>query len=498
MQGNDSVSIGEQVVSSSLWMGSWRWSARLIGLVATVILARLLLPEDFGIIAVGSVIVAFFMMMIDLGTESYLVRHPDPDRDDYDTGWTLRFLVVSAAAACVFLSAQIGADFFNDQRLVEVIRLLAVAGGISGLNNIGLTMYRRELQFRKIAFIGITQRLTASAVTIALAYWLRNYWSLVIGEVVFILVGLVLSYTRHPYRPRFSLSRLHQQWDFSKWIVLRNLATVLRTQGDKSIVAKFFGVEITGLFAMSARFAALPTVQLIQPLTAPIFSGLAKKQGDQEDFVANVLKVITASSFLILPAATLFALLDEPLINIILGERWVAVIPLIAPLTLAAMLGVLSEPVITALTIVGRVKLLAGLNWFSAIFVVMAVLLAAQWRDIEILVWARVAIAAILLLIFYLYFRSVLKVTLGSLIDAVYRPVVASLVMALVVHSLTIRLESAWVEIVAGVFIGGTSYVLSMGLLWRLAGSPDSGEALLVRKLSNIVARISSRRAASK
>ena len=218
MQGRETASIGEQVVSSSLWMGGWRWSARLIGLATTVVLARLLLPEDFGILATSVIVITFFTMMIDLGTDNYLVRHQAPDREDYDTGWTLRLIVISIASASVFLAAQPGADFFDDQRLVDILRLLAVAGLLGGFTNIGLTMYRRDLQF-----IGITQRLTSSAVTIVLAYWLRNYWALVIGEIVFMLVGLVLSYALHPYRPRFTLSRFHLQWDFSKWIVVRNL-----------------------------------------------------------------------------------------------------------------------------------------------------------------------------------------------------------------------------------------------------------------------------------
>ena len=490
MQGNDTVSIGEQVVSSSLWMGSWRWSARLIGLVTTIILARLLLPEDFGIVATSGIIVAFFAMMIDLGTDSYLIRHQAPDRDDYDTGWTLRLIVMTVASAGVFLAAQPGADFFNDQRLVDVLRLLAVVGWLAGFTNIGLTMYRRDLQFRKLAFIGITQRITSSAVTIALAYWLRNYWSLVIGEIVFVLVGLVLSYTRHPYRPRFTLSRVHQQWDFSKWIVVRNLGTVLRSQGDGIIIAKFFGVEIMGLFSMAGRFSALPTMQLIEPVMAPVFSGLAKKQDDHDVFVYSVLKVSTAIAFLMFPAATLFVLLDEPLVKIVLGERWNAVIPLIAPLTLTVMLSVLSNPVMTALTIEGRVKLLAGLNWFSAFFVILALFLAAQWHDIDILVWARVVIAFFLLSIFYTYFKALLKVSLVSLFSAIYRPALSSIVMALAIQALTTQLGNAWIEIVAGIILGGACYILSAGLLWRLAGSPDSGESLVVRKLFKIVARI--------
>jgi lipopolysaccharide exporter len=489
----DAASIGEQVISSSLWMVAWRWSARLIGLLTTVILARLLFPEDFGVVATAGIVAAFFTMMIDLGTDSYLIRHEAPDSDDYDTAWTLRLVVLSFASAAVFLAAQPGANFFDDQRLVDLVRFLAVVGFLSGFTNIGMTMYRRNLQFREIAIIGIIQRLSATATTLALAFWLRNYWAIVIGESVFALVGLVLSYTWHPYRPRIKFTRIHQQWEFSKWILVRNLGTVLRSQGDGLIIAKFFGVELMGIFSMGAKFAALPTQQLIKPVLAPIFSGLAKKQDDHDVFVASTLKVIGAMAFLTFPAATLFATLDEPLVNLILGERWDAVVPLVAPLTFTMVVAVLSNPFGIALTIEGRVKLLAGLNWFAAIFIVLAMLLVAQWRDLELLVWARLAMSAFMFIITCYYFQAILKVSVIALFSSIYRPALASLVMALVIHSVTIVSNSAWIMIIAGVVLGGVSYILMSGLLWRLAGSPDSGEALLVRKLGKVVAGISNR-----
>ena len=140
MQGNETASIGDQVVSGTLWLGSWRWSARLIGFVTTIILARLLVPEDFGILATGAIVVGFFAIMTGLGTESYLIRHKDPDHDDYDTAWTLRILVISISTVGIFFAAGPGADYFNDQRLVDVLQVLAIAGWLGGFANIGLTM----------------------------------------------------------------------------------------------------------------------------------------------------------------------------------------------------------------------------------------------------------------------------------------------------------------------------------------------------------------------
>lgn len=489
MQTNLDISVGEQVVSSTLWMGSWRWTARLIGFISTIILARLLLPEDFGIVATGTIIVSFFTILTDLGTDSYLIRLKEPGREDYDTAWTLRLIVISAACVAIFLAAQPGADYFDDQRLVDVIQFLAVAGWLNGFTNIGLTMYRRELQFRKIALIGLSQRLTASTTTIALAFWLHNYWAMIFGELVFMLVGLLLSYTQHSYRPRFSLIRIRKQWEFCKWIVARNLATFMQSQGDNFVVAKLFGIELMGIYSMGMRIAALPTRQLLAPVLPPVYSGLAKKQHDADEFISSVLKVIGATATLMLPSATLFAVLSEPLIVAVLGERWTPVIPLVAPLVISILLVVLTNPAISALTIKGRVKLLAGLNWFSAFSVIAVLLVASQWREIEVLVWARLAMTFVLMILYYTYMRTILHISVLSLLASIYRPLIACAVMALVIYILLPMVGSAWLMLLIGVFFGGAIYVLMATLLWRIAGSPDSGDALIVRKMARIIAR---------
>ena len=190
-----------------------------------------------------------------------------------------------------------------------------------------------------------------------------------------------------------------------------------------------------------------------------------------------------------LPAAALFATLGESLITAMLGEQWISVIPLIAPLTISVLLVVITNPSATALTIEGRVKLLAGLNWFSAISVVAVLLFAAQWQTIELLAWARVAITLIIMLLYYKYLLDTIKLSLLSLIGAIYRPILATLIMVAIVYYLTLMISSAWLVIVAGVLIGSAAYLIVSVLLWRAAGSPNTGEALLVRKLLLVIFR---------
>src|SRR3989344_4948504 len=339
-------------------MGGWRWTERLLGFVNIVVLARLLMPTDIGIVATALVVIALFDILIELGTDRYLIRLPEADHADYDTAWTLRFMVIAAASAAIFVSADVVSGYFNDARLAGVLRILAGASLLRGLTNIGLTIYRRDLRFDKIAMVGLMQRVVGVVATIVFAFVLESYWAIVIGEVFTRVADVALSYLVQPYRPRFSLARIAKQWEFSKWVVSRNVAGFAQGRGDQFLVAKFFGVEQMGFYAMALRLAETPTRHLVAPLSMPLYSGLAKKQHDPVQFVTSILQAVGATAVVVLPAATLAAVLAEPLVLGVFGVKWQAAVPLVAPLGFTMAAAALADPAVTALTLLGRMRLL--------------------------------------------------------------------------------------------------------------------------------------------
>lgn len=489
MSSDSPNSVGEGIVTGTLWIGSWRWTARLTGFLSMVVLARLLMPDDFGIVATGLILVAFFDKLTDFGTDNYLIRLPSPDREDYDTAWTLRLMVIVFASIVLFFVATPIAAYFADERLVNVIRVLVIANMLRGFTNIGLTMYRRDLQYRKIAYAGLGQRLLGTFVTLIFAFVLQNYWAMIIGEVVLRIAEFALSYFIHPFRPRFSLARVTKQWDFCKWMVVKNLATFLQGQGDNFVVAKYYGIELMGFYAMAMRLAVLPTVQLVAPMLSPVYSGLAKKQGDPVQFRRSVLQVMGATTAIVMPAATLVATLSQPIVITVFGSKWDAVVPLVAPLVYAIAAGVLNRPVVTTLTLLGRVKLVAVLHWISALTLISVIYSVAQIANLEWVAITRAAIALVLLVLYYGLLARALQMSWWKIIAAIYRPCIASLVMATLTVSITMLPYSPWIIILIALFSGPVLYMVCVYLLWRLSGSPESGEALLIRKVSKILSR---------
>ena len=493
----DARSLGERVLVAVLWMGGWRWTERLLGFVNVVVIARLLVPEDLGIVATALVVVALFEILIELGTDKYLIRLPEANREDFDTAWTLRLAVIASAAVVIFLSARVIAAYFDEARLVDVLYVLAAAGLLRGFTNIGLTIHRRDLRFDRIALVGLGQRLAGIVASVIFAVVLQNYWAIVLGEVFSRIAEVGLSYLVQPYRPRFSIARIADQWKFSKWVVSRNVAGFAQGRGDQFLVAKFFGVEQMGFYAMALRLAETPTRHLVAPMSMPLYSGLAKKQQEPAQFVSSVLQVIGATAVIVLPAATLAAVLAEPLVLGIFGAKWQSAVPLVAPLVFTMAVAAVAEPAVSTLTLLGHMRLLAMLEWISAI-VIFAVMVAAAWLfTIEEFAYARVVLMLVLLGVILAYTGAALQISWRRLLACFYRPLVASVAMAVVTAMVIGMSYGIWVTIALGAALGGMAYIAVAYGLWRVTAAHDAGEALLVRKISQIISRWYARSAAT-
>lgn len=485
----DARSLGERVLVAALWMGGWRWTERLLGFVNTVVIARLLMPDDLGIVATAWVVVALFEILIELGTDRYLIRLPDAQRADFDTAWTLRLMVIATASAVIFLSAHGIAAYFDEARLVDVLYVIAAANLLRGFTNIGLTIYRRDLRFDRIALVGLAQRLTGIVATVIFAFVLRNYWAIVLGEVISRVAEVALSYLVQPYRPRFSVARFSEQWQFSKWIVSRNVAGFAQGRGDQFLVAKFFGVAQMGFYAMALRLAETPTRHLVAPISMPLYSGLAKKQHDPAQFVTSVLQAIGATAVIVLPAATLAAALAEPLVLGIFGLKWKAAVPLVAPLAFTMAAAAVAEPAVTTLTLLGRMRLLAVLEWISAIVVFSIMLAAARFLTLEEFAYTRVVLMLVLLGVMLGYTGAELRISWRRLLACLYRPLAASAAMAAAIAVVIAMSFGIWRTIAFGAALGGMAYIAVAYGLWRLSTAHDAGEVLLVRKISKLISR---------
>ena len=249
--------LGRRVAGGASWTVLMRFSVRSIGLVSTIVLARLLVPEDFGLVALATMLVALLEVVSEMNFAVFLVREPHLERSHYDTAWTLSILRGGVTAALLAACAPLAAAFFDEPRLEPIVYALAVSAAIAGCANIGIVNFQRNLDFQKEFKLLVSTRIVSFCVTIFFAIILRNYWALVLGILSGQLVRVFLSYRMHPFRPRPSLAQTRQIMRFSKWLLVNSMLNFVYHRSDIFLIGRLFDSATLGLYAVAREISEL-------------------------------------------------------------------------------------------------------------------------------------------------------------------------------------------------------------------------------------------------
>lgn len=196
------------------WLYASRWLERLLDFAAIALLARLLSPDDFGLVAIAASLVAIVEGLAAFDVNKALIQRREDDRDLFDSAWTLSTLRGVGSAAIMLAVA----PFLEDPRLGDVLAVLALSPVLTGLLNPRFVAYERDLAFSKPALLSLSAKMGSVAVTLALAVVTRSYWALVAGTLTMSALTLALSYALRPYRPRATLARFRDIFGFSGWL----------------------------------------------------------------------------------------------------------------------------------------------------------------------------------------------------------------------------------------------------------------------------------------
>lgn len=473
------------------WVVAWRMATRLLGLVSTLVLARLLLPEDFGLVALATSFAFALDACLALGVEDQIVRAHEPDRDMYDTAFTINLLRGLLVGAMVAAATPMAAAFFDEPRLVPVLLALAAATAVSGCASIGTVDFRRRLDFHLEFRLFMLPRIAAVIVTIAVAAATRSYWALLVGILLQRASAIGMGYAMHPYRPRLTLKAWRVLVGVSFWTWAIGMVGMLRDRADSFIVARMAGPAGLGAFAAGAEMATVPTTELGLALNRAAMSGFAEagRAARPEEEADAFLRLLGGLVAFALPAGVGVSLLAHPLVEVALGPRWAAAGPVVAVLGIASAIGATAS---------------LGSGWLRArapLRILLAALAAATALRLLLLLsltwWFGLAGAAFAVgagmvteatLMVGIVARR-LRLGAAALAEAIARPVLACLAMALAVSLVSGGGASALRSVLLGVPVGVASYGLTLLLAWWAAGRPAGAEADLLAAVARVVPR---------
>lgn len=468
-------------------MVALRGTVRAVGLVSIVVLARLLTPADFGLVAMASAILAAAELLKNFSFSVTLVQKQDARREHFDTVFTLTVAMGLTVSLLLVLVAQPAATFYGDDRLVLIIYWLALGTAIESFQNVGLVLFQKNLELHKEFWFVVCTKLFGFVVVLVAALTLQSYWALIIGTVSGKAFSTALSYIVQSYRPRFCLTARREILSFSYWLFLNNIISTIYNRAADFIIGRISGARALGLFTLGSEIAMLPATDMVAAINRAVFPGYAKISDDLTNVKEGFLRVIAVIAVFIIPAGIGLMAVAEELVLVLLGEKWKDCIPVLKIMSFFGIISGLQSNISYVLLACGRPRLLTMLSGAHMLILVPALI----WSTTQfgIVGSAASVLGAALVMIFPIYsilFR-ILSLRVTDYISRLWRPVVSASIMFILIHHFRINAEAFHLtpgtllmfamEVIAGVL----SYVGGLLALWWLAGKPYGAETFLIR-----------------
>lgn len=333
-----------RVLQAGVWVIVGFALDKLIALVQVVVLARLLAPADFGLMAVSAAVLLMLLTVSELGLDQALIARAEIHDDDLAVAWTLSFIRAGALACSLWIFADLIARFMQAQELGTLLRVHALGLLIQGVQSPALAQLLRKLELKRRVTMDVVRRVIETSVTIGLAVWLQSFWALVGGQLVGFAVGSVLSYVIAPFRPRLALRGPSLQYflGFGKHVNVTTILIVAVVSGGEFVVGRMLGTEELGLYQMAMLIPSLIGVRATVVIGQVSLPAYAILRADTEGVVKAFALQMRMVGLLLLPAAVGVAVLAPVLVPVLFGPRWLATVEPLRVLCLYAMCACLS------------------------------------------------------------------------------------------------------------------------------------------------------------
>jgi len=429
--------LSEKVVRGGFWVFALRITQQVFGLVRLIILARVLSPNDFGLMGIALLTMATLETFSQTGFQQALIQKKKDIKSHLDAAWTVLILRGFILFVILYLIAPYAAIFFNVTEAKPIIQVVGLSILLRAFTNIGVIYFQKELEFNKEFLYRFMGTLADFIVAISAVLILRNVWALVFGSLAGNAVGCFVSYLIHPYRPHldFNLRKAKELFRFGKWILGSSILVFLLGQGDDIFVGKLLGAAALGFYQMAFRISNIPATEYSHLIARVTFPAYAKLQENIPKLREAYLKVLQLSAFLAIPIAGGIFILAPEFTKIFLGKKWIPMIPSMQVLALYGMLNsiVIPGPLFMAM---GKPELRTKLQFFCLIIMAIFIYPFTMWWGImgtALAVTVSVAIAGSIAIIIAL---GKIKSDYKRPMKALLLPLVNTLIMVLVIFTL--------------------------------------------------------------
>jgi O-antigen/teichoic acid export membrane protein len=353
------------------WVGAFRVVNRLLVFVKTAVLARLLLPVQFGVFGIATLAMGFLEIITETGINVFLVQENSDIGEYLDTAWVVSIIRGILITLLMLASAKFVAEFFNSPQSYPVLLVIALVPFLRGFINPSEIRFQKELRFDKEFWFLSASLLADCTISVVFALLTRSVWAFVWGFVAGVVLELILSWLVLKPRPKISFEwhKAKKVIDRGKWMTGASIFTYLFQNGDNAVVGRLLGAGPLGIYDVAYTISTLPiseVADVINRVTFPVFTKLGR---DYQRVKDAFTKTFVVSGSLITLAGFFIFIFAKEIVFIVLGSNWAAAVPVIKVLSIigvlrgitgivmALFLAVNKQEYVTAVTTLGIIGL---------------------------------------------------------------------------------------------------------------------------------------------
>lgn len=329
----------EKVAGGVAWSIAEKVGSMLLQMVVSIVVARLLVPEDFGVMAILTFFTSLSLVMVDSGFSQTLIRKDKPTQEDYHSVFAFNIAVAVVLYAVLVAVAPAVARYYDLPVIADIAPVLFLLLPINALCVIQNTIFTREFRFRLLSQANFAASFVAGAVAIAMALLGCGVWSLVGQRVTILAVKTAILWVRSDWRPshRFTMRPVREMAPFSFRLLSTDLIASIYNNISQMFIGKIYSADTLGFFNQAQKFKDLPLTSAMQSVQSVTYPALSKIGDQREKFAESYRQVLMVVAFMLFPVMMGIATVAEDLFALLLGEKWMPTVPYLQILCLTGV-----------------------------------------------------------------------------------------------------------------------------------------------------------------
>ncbi len=431
-----------------------------------IILTRLLTPEDFGLIGMITIFIVIGQSLTNSGFGQALIQKKDADNVDFSTVFYFNLLASSIIYLIIFLSAPLIAKFYNEPELIPLVKVISLAFVIDAAGRIHQVHLEKKLNFKSPSIVGVTSVFVSGAVSITLAYTGFGVWALVANTIIRSFTATIMFWIVSKWRPLiiFSKHSLKTLFMFGSKILVAGLMQSFFHNIYYLIIGRFFSAQSLGYYTRAATFKDMPVNSLtviIQKVTFPVFSTI---QDNDEKLIPGYTKALRLLLAAVMPFMVMIFITSKPMIHIVLGEKWLPVVPYLKVMVLYGWIYVLYTINNQIITVKGRSDYYLQVQVLDKVFIIISILLTYRY-GIMAMIYGHMGATILSYLVESIYLKKVINISLAYQLKNILPFFLAALAMLLSSLPVEMFVENDLLYLAAGITISGGVYIFMLWLL---------------------------------